>query len=177
MIAMMRSVGLAVGVGMMVLVAACSSSPTGDRTTSVTSQVGLASDPATGGAQPAIDPCALLTLEQASEIIGEPAEPGHRNGTMCLWGSTKGKGPFIKIDMISKTLYDGAANTVPSGAIKTSVDGIGDGAFAKDTGQAGHILWFRTGEKYFEVDAFAVKGPLKDLDAEKQVGQYILQKL
>jgi len=174
---MMRRVGFAVGIGMMALVAACSSSPSGDRTTSVTSRVGRASDPATGGASAAMDPCSLLTIAQASELIGEPAEPGHRNGTMCLWGSTKGKGPFIKIDMISKALYDGAANTVPSGVTKTSVDGVGDEAFAKDTGQAGHILWFRTGDKYFEVDVFVLRGPLQDLDAEKQVSLYILQKL
>jgi hypothetical protein len=174
---MMRRVGFAAGIGMMALVAACSSSPSDGGTTSVTSQVGPASDPATGGASAAIDPCSLLTIAQASELIGEPAEPGHCNGNLCIWGSTKGEGPFVRIGAISKTLYDGAADTVPSGATKTSVDGIGDEAFAKDTGQAGHILWFRTGDKYFQVNVFALRGPLKDLDAEKQVAQYILQKL
>ena len=177
MIAMMRRMGLAVGAGMMALVAACSSSPSGDRTTSVTSRVGRASDPATGGAQAALDPCSLLTIQQASEIIGEPAKPGHRNGTICLWGSTLGEGPFIQIDMIWKALYDGAANTVPRGVTKAPVAGIGDEAFAKDAGQAGHILWFRTGDKYFQVNVFALRGPLKDLDAEKQIAQYILDKL
>ena len=173
---MIRRVGFAVGVGMMALVAACSSGSTGERTT-MSSSVGAATPPSTGQPQAAFDSCSLLTTAQASELIGEPAEPGHRNGTMCLWGSTKGKGPCIKIDMISKALYDGAANTVPSGVTKTSVSGVGDEAFAKDTGQAGHILWFHTGDRYFQVNVFALRGLLKDLDAEKQVAQYILQKL
>lgn len=167
---MMRHLGLIALVGL--LLAACSSTSSGSGGSPSNSN----GAPTSPGSNP-VDPCTLLTHEQASEIIGEPAEPGHRNDTMCLWGSTKGEGPFIKIDMISKAIYDGAANTVPSGVTKSSVDGIGDEAFAKDGGQAGHILWFRAGEKYFEVDVFAARGPLKDLDAEKQVAQYVLQKL
>jgi hypothetical protein len=60
---------------------------------------------------------------------------------------------------------------------QTPVDGVGDEAFAADTGQAGHVLYFRSGDTYLKVDAFAVRGPLKDLDAEKQVAEYLLQKL
>jgi hypothetical protein len=176
MIVMMR-VGL-IGLAGLLLVTACSSTSSGSGGSS-SNPSGKSRGNSSGNPPGSVDPCSLLTIDQASAIIGEPAKPPRTSaaGSQCFWESTEGAGPFIRIQVISKALYDGAANTVPRGVTKAPVDGIGDEAFAKDTGQAGHILWFRTGDKYFQVNVFALRGPLKDLDAEKQIAQDILQKL
>jgi hypothetical protein len=125
-----------------------------------------------------LDPCSLLTHEQASEIIGERAKPGSRNNTICRWDSTMGSGPVIKIEVWPGAAYDREAKRVPpSGVTQATVDGVGDEAFAADVGRMGHLLWFRKGDVSFKVDALAVRGRLKDLDAEKQVALYMLQNL
>jgi len=170
-----RLVGVVViGTAGLLLLAACGSSSSGPGGSSADSS-GTSS-----GATPQnpADPCSLLTIDQASGIIGEPAEPGHRVGAECRWDSTKGQGPYVRVALLSKAAYDGLAHQVPpQGVTQMPVDGVGDEAFAADTGQAGHILYFRKGDTYVKVDAFALRGPLKDLDAEKQVAQYVLQKL
>ena len=175
-----RFVGVAViGTVGLLLLAACGSSSSGPGGSSTDSS-GTSSGGTSSGGTPRnpADPCSLLTIDQASEIIGEPAERGHLVGQECLWGSTKGQGPFVRIGLVSKATYDGLAGRVPPpGVTQAPVAGIGDDAFAADIGQGGHLLYFRKGDQYFKVDAFAVRGPLKDLEAEKQIAQYILQRL
>jgi hypothetical protein len=168
---MMRHLGVIALAGL--LLAACSSTSSGSGGTPSNS-TGAPTNP---GSNPD-DPCSLLTHEQASEIIGEPAKPGRRNDTICMWDSTMGAGPYIKIELWPRASYDRQANRVPpSGVTQAKVDGIGDDAFAPDVGRAGHLLWFRKGDRCFKVDVFAARGPLKDLDAEKRVARYILDKL
>ena len=169
-----RLVGVVViGTAGLLFLAACGSSSSGPGGSSADS-----SGTSGGARQNPDDPCSLLTIDQASGIIGEPAEPGHRIGAECRWDSTKGQGPYVRVALLSKATYDGLAHRVPPrGVTQTPVDGLGDEAFTADTGQAGHILYFRKGDTYVKVDAFAVRGPLKDLEAEKQIAQYILQRL
>ena len=165
------------GLGMLGLVAACSSTTTDPGGASGSSgTLASGSTGSTGG--PTLDPCSLLTHEQVSQITDEPNDQNIHRGENCLFGHKNNPGDFISIDVWPKDGYDREANrVVPTGATQTEVDGVGDAAISIDAGPPGPILWFRKGDLAFEVDVVAVRGPLEGLDAEKQIAQYVIQKL
>jgi hypothetical protein len=121
--------------------------------------------------------CSLLTIQQASTILGTNSQPGRPSAqnTQCYWNGRSAI-PFIVIELMSPAQYDGAKKTVGSGVVETSVDDLGDEAFVK-VADITKILYFRKGNSHFSVVVTKGLGQPDDLDAEKNVATIILQSL
>jgi len=197
---------LAVGsfVGLAFFLAACGSSsdnatptPThlgnGDgSTTSAATATGAATTPATtenGGVPtvPAVlDPCQLVTQQEAAQATGEPVGPGmeQNDGKQCEWDYTDPSDEFSGLNISFSVDSDPEAfrEDQQGGLGTVTVSGVGDEAYFDPAGIAS-ILTFRKGDLLFDV-GMNVAGNVADQfsadaqeAAEKQLALYALARI
>jgi hypothetical protein len=127
------------------------------------------SDRGTGPA----DTCALLSLDQVSAALGEPAAAGKPEPMFdtpeCEWDPASGHNGTVTLD-VGPWEGDPGIKPLKSG---TPVPGVGDEAY--DSGNAG--LFVRKGSRGLRIWVFNVNGQSSRLDLEKQLATTVLAKL
>jgi hypothetical protein len=127
------------------------------------------SDKATGTA----DTCALLSLDQVSAALGEPAAAGKPEPMFdtpeCEWQPASGHNGTVTLD-VGPWEGDPGIKPLRNG---TAVPGVGDEAF--DSGNTG--LFVRQGTRGLRIWVFNVTSQSSRLDLEKQLAATVLSKL
>ncbi len=151
-----------VGLGLCaVLVSSCSSStsssPASTTSSSATSQSTTTVPDTTSTTTPAIDPCSLVTQDEATTLAGTPVGAGDAEGadgtkTSCTYG-TDPNGPTAQVQVF---VGDGAKNILDddraAGHTLTPVPGIGDEAYVED----GYIF-VRKGSTWVAINLLSVR--------------------
>jgi hypothetical protein len=173
------------------LVAACSSSaatgglPAGG-TQAASTQAGATQaggTVATGtpaGAPKELDPCTLITADEAAAAIGEPVDPGappEPGSSSCLFPAQRITTNSVEITITSGGDFNPDKPSIP-GLTITKVSGVGDAAYTVSIG-AGHIvLDVRKGQTTFSTSVL-ISGASNDqlLDKEKTLAGLILGRI
>ena len=111
-------------------------------------------EPPTTDESQAEGPCALLTVDQVSDLFGEDAQvvPPAGEGTAantCLWEATSGDGNFPTRHQLQLSVYEGGGELDPRsyGEESEPVDDLGDQAFVVPNGTLGTTAGYRDGER------------------------------
>ena len=112
------------------------------------------SEPPTTDESQAEGPCALLSVDQVSDLFGEDAQvvPPAGEGTstsMCLWEATSGDGNFPTRHQLQLQVFEGGGELDPRsyGDESESVDDLGDQAFVVPEGNFGTTAGYRDGDR------------------------------
>jgi hypothetical protein len=111
-------------------------------------------EPPTTDQSQAEGPCALLTVDQVSDLFGEDAQvvPPAGEGTAantCLWEATSGDGNFPTRHQLQLSVYEGGGELDPRsyGEESETVDDLGDQAFVVPQGTLGTTAGYRDGDR------------------------------
>ena len=109
-------------------------------------------EPPTTDESQAEGPCALLTVDQVSDLFGEDAQVvppagGATASNMCLWEATSGDGNFPTRHQLQLQVFEGGGELDPRsyGDESESVDDLGDQAFVVPQGAFGTTAGYRDG--------------------------------
>lgn len=121
----------------------------------------------------ATDTCALLSLDQVSAALGEPAAAGKLTPMFdtpeCEWQPASGHNGTVTLD-VGPWEGDPGIKPLKTG---TAVPGVGDEAY--DTGNTG--LFVRKGPQGLRIWVFNVTSQSSRLDLEKQLAATVLATL
>jgi hypothetical protein len=111
-------------------------------------------EPPTTDESQAEGPCALLGLDQVSDLFGEDAQvvpPADEaaGGNTCLWEATSGDGNFPTRHQLQLSVYEGGGQLDPRsyGEDSQPVEGLGDQAFVVRHGMLGTTAAYREGDR------------------------------
>jgi hypothetical protein len=111
-------------------------------------------EPPTTDESQAEGPCALLTVDQVSDLFGEDAQVvppagGATASNMCLWEATSGDGNFPTRHQLQLQVFEGGGELDPRsyGEESESVDDLGDQAFVVPQGAFGTTAGYRDGDR------------------------------
>jgi hypothetical protein len=125
----------------------------------------------TGPSAWAVDPCSLLTPEQAATALGVPDVNAGPSATRCIWTPKKYKAGAGQLTVQIEGAND-SAKMVGQG---TAVSGVGDEAIQTVVG-TGAVLHVRKGNTWFVVNVHGV--PLDQAtQVEQTVAKEIVRKL
>jgi hypothetical protein len=170
----------ALAVAAAALLAGCSSgpgtptAPAGPAATASGAATSGAMGTGTGGTSArAADSCAMLSLDQVSAALGQPAATGKSvpmfDTPECAWEPASGANGTVTLD-IGPWEGDPGVKPLRTG---TAVSGLGDEAY--DTGNTG--LYVRKGSRGLRIWVFNVNSQSSRLDLEKQLAAVVLAKL
>ena len=124
-----------------------------------------------GQAAWAVDPCSLLTTEQAAAALGVPDVNAGAGANRCIWTPKKYKQGAGQLTILLEGANDGAKMTGQG----TAVSGVGDEAIQTVVGN-GAVLHVRKGNTWFVVNVHGV--PLAQAtQVEQTVAKEIVGKL
>ena len=124
-----------------------------------------------GRAAWAVDPCSLLTTEQAAAALGVPDVNAGAGPNRCIWTPKKYKQGAGQLTIQFEGANDGAKMTGQG----TAVSGVGDEAIQTVVGN-GAVLHVRKGNTWFVVNVHGV--PLAQAtQVEQTVAKEIVGKL
>ena len=119
----------------------------------------------------AVDPCSLLTAEQAAAALGVPEVNTGGGAKMCNWTPKKYARGAGQLSVVLEGLNDSAKMT----GLGTPVSGIGDEAIQTTVG-SGAVLHVRKGTMWFVLNLHGV--PLAQAaQVEQTLAKEILGKL
>jgi len=125
----------------------------------------------TGRATWAVDPCSLLTAEQAAAALGVPDVNAAGSAKICNWTPRKYARGAGQISVVLEGANDGAKMM----GLGTAVSGVGDEAIQTVVGE-GAVLHVRKGNSWFVVNVHGV--PLAQAtQVEQNVAKQIAGKL
>jgi hypothetical protein len=104
-----------------------------------------------GRAAWAVDPCSLLTIEQAAAALGVPDVNAGPGANKCIWTPKKYKQGAGQLTILLEGANDGA-KMMGQG---TAVSGVGDEAIQTVVGN-GAVLHVRKGSTWFVVNVHGV---------------------
>lgn len=172
------------------LIAACSSSaatgvlPAGG-TGAASTQAGATQAPIGATDTPAgppkqLDPCTLITADEAAAAIGEPVDPGappEAGSSSCLFTAQKLSLNSVEISITSGGDFNPDKPSIP-GLTITKVSGVGDAAYTISIGDGHIVLEVRKGQTTFSTSVL-LKGASNDqlLDKEKTLAGLILGRI
>jgi hypothetical protein len=164
----------AVMVAAAVLLAGCSGrsgAPTAAPTGPASGAGGGGASPITTGAKPGTtDSCTMLSLDQVSAALGQPAAAGKQEPMFdtpeCEWQPASGANGTVTLDVGP---WDGDPGVKPL-RTGTAVSGLGDEAY--DGGNTG--LFVRKGSRGLRIWVFNVNSQSSRLDLEKQLAAIVL---
>jgi hypothetical protein len=110
-------------------------------------------EPPTTDESQAEGPCALLTVEEVSDLFGEDAEVAPPAGdgptSTCLWEATAEDGDFPTRHQLQLQVYEGGGELNPRsyGEESEPIEGLGDEAFLVPSGTLGTTAGYRDGER------------------------------
>ena len=111
-------------------------------------------EPPTTDESQAEGPCALLSVDQVSDLFGEDAQvvPPAGEGTAsntCLWEATSGDGNFPTRHQLQLSVYEGGGELDPRsyGEESEPVENLGDDAFVVPQGALGTTAGYREGDR------------------------------
>jgi hypothetical protein len=111
-------------------------------------------EPPTTDESQAEGPCAMLTVDEVSDLFGEDAQvvppAGEGNATNnCLWEATSGDGNFPTRHQLQLSVYEGGGELDPRsyGEESEPVEGLGDQGFVVRSGMLGTTAGYRDGER------------------------------
>jgi hypothetical protein len=158
------------------LVAGCSagsgtSSSAPNRAASTKGAVAGGGTAGSGDAAKKLDPCSMLTTDQVTSALGQPAAPGKPEPNFdtpeCEWDpAAPDVNGNVTLD-IGPWVGDPGVKPLKLG---TAVPGVGDEAY--DSGNTG--LFVRKGSQGFRIWVFNVKTQSSRLDLEKQLAAVLL---
>ena len=120
----------------------------------------------------AVDPCSLLSPEQAAAALGVPEVNPGASATRCIWTPKKYKAGAGVLTVQIEGANDGA-KMMGRG---TAVSGIGEEALQTAVGTTSTVLHVRKGNTWFVVDVHGI--PLAQAtQVEQSVAKQILAKL
>ncbi len=120
----------------------------------------------------AVDPCSLLSLDQAAAALGVPEVKAGPSATRCIWTPKKYKAGAGVLTVQIEGANDGA-KMMGRG---TAVGGIGNEAIQTAVGTTSTVLHVRKGNTWFVVDVHGV--PLDQAtQIERSIAQQILPQL
>jgi hypothetical protein len=120
-----------------------------------------------GRAAWAVDPCSLLTTDQAAAALVVPEVNEGAAANRCTWTPKKYKQGAGQLTVLIEGANDGAKMTGQG----TAVSGIGDEAIQTVVG-SGAVLHVRKGNTWFVVNVHGVP-----LDQAKQVEQTVAEQI
>jgi hypothetical protein len=111
-------------------------------------------EPPTTDETQAEGPCALLSVDDVSDLFGQdaqvvpPADHGGATNT-CLWEATSGDGNFPTRHQLQLSVYEGGSELDPRsyGERSEPVDDLGDEAFVVAHGTLGTTAGYRDGDR------------------------------
>ena len=128
---------------------------------------------ATAPTPPARDTCAMLTADQVTSALGEPAGPGKPepdfDTPQCEWQPASGHNGTVTLDVGP---WVGNPGIEPL-KLGTAVSGVGDEAY--DAGNTG--LYVRKGSNGLRVWVFNVGSQSSRVDLEKQLAAIVLTEM
>jgi hypothetical protein len=133
--------------------------------------VALASGMLSGRETWAVDPCSLLTPDQAAVALGVPEVNAGAAANRCIWTPKKYKQGAGQLTILLEGANDGAKITGQG----TAVSGIGDEAIQTVVGN-GTVLHVRKGNTWFVVNVHGVP-PDQATQVEQTVAKAIVGKL
>jgi len=119
----------------------------------------------------AVDPCSLLTPDQAAAALGVPDVNAGAAANRCIWTPKKYKQGAGQLTILLEGANDGAKMTGQGKA----VNGIGDEAIQTVVGN-GAVLHVRKGNTWFVVNVHGVP-PDQATQVEQTVAKAIVGKL
>jgi hypothetical protein len=120
-----------------------------------------------GRAAWAVDPCSLLTADQAAAALGVPDVNAGAGANRCIWTPKKYKQGAGQLTVVFEGANDGAKMTGQG----TAVSGVGDEAIQTVVG-TGAVLHVRHGNTWFVVNVHGVP-----LEQAKQVEQTVAKEI
>ncbi len=101
-------------------------------------------------------PCALLTQDQVSTIVGAGVGAGSPiANTGCSWTTTAAPRVMVTVSMQSEKMFAAAKSSAPPNTTKTSIPGVGDEAIFTGV-QNFSSLWVRKGSKFLLVRIYGL---------------------
>jgi hypothetical protein len=111
-------------------------------------------EPPTTDESQAEGPCALLTIDQVSDLFGEDAQVAPPAGdatttTTCLWETAGEDGEFPTRHQLQLSVFEGGNQLDPRayGESSEPVDDLGDEAFVAPEGTFGATAGYRDGDR------------------------------
>jgi hypothetical protein len=173
MVVSVRTIGLAAVAALTAASAGCGggSATAGSAPTPPAATTTSASRPAAAAATPtARDTCTMLTADQVTSALGEPAGPGKPEPDFdtpeCEWQPLSGHNGTVTLDVGP---WEGDPGVKPL-KLGTALAGVGDEAY--DAGNTG--LYVRKGSNGLRVWVFNVSTQSSRLDLEKQLAAIVL---
>jgi hypothetical protein len=120
-----------------------------------------------GRAAWAVDPCSLLTTEQAAAALGVPDVNASPGANRCIWTPKK----YQKGAGVLTVQFEGANDPAKMTGEGTPVSGVGDEAIQTVVG-TGAVLHVRKGNTWFVVNVHGVP-----VDQAKKVEQTVAQEI
>ena len=101
-------------------------------------------------------PCALLTQDQVSTVVGTKVGIGSPiASTGCSWTTTGAPRVTVTVSMQSEKMFAAAKSSTPPKTEKTSISGVGDEAIFTGV-QNFSSLWVRKGTKFLLVRIYGL---------------------
>ncbi len=101
-------------------------------------------------------PCALLTQDQVSAIVGAGVGAGTPiANTGCSWTTTGAPRVMLTVSMQSEKMFAAAKSSTPPNTTKTSVVGVGDEAIFTGV-QNFSSLWVKKGTRFLLVRIYGL---------------------
>ena len=109
-------------------------------------------------------PCALLTQNQVSTVVGPNVSAGSPiANTGCSWTRTGPPKVTVTVSMQSEKMFTAAKSSAPPKTTKTSISGVGDEAIFLGV-ENFSSLWIRKGTKFLLVRIYGL--PVSDAQAK-----------
>jgi hypothetical protein len=101
-------------------------------------------------------PCALLTQDQVSTIVGRTVGAGSSiANTGCSWTTPAPPKITVSVSMQSEKMFNAEKSSNPPNTTKTSISGVGDEAVFTGV-ENFSSLWVRKGTKFLLVRIYGV---------------------
>jgi hypothetical protein len=132
------------------------------------------------GAPKQLDPCTLITADEAAAAIGEPVDPGappEPGSSSCLFTAQALSINSVEITITSVADFNPDKPSI-TGLTITKVSGVGDAAYTVSIGPGHIVLEVRKGQTTFSVSVL-LKDASNDqlLDKEKTLAGLILGRI
>jgi hypothetical protein len=157
------------------LVAACSGSaatngPANAATPAAQTQTpARATTGAPSGAASALDPCSLITADEASAALGEPVKPASPGNHYCYWYAQANSDDSVEIYLTDPIKFLPNQSSISGVFEVTPATGVGDAAYYVNDVEAGTVgLNVKKGQTTF-VASVALKGaPIASLEDKEK---------
>ncbi len=157
--------------------------PAGATPAGATQAPAVPTDGATPGSATALDPCSLITTDEAAAALGEPVAPGQvptPGADSCLFSGHPAQGfdiNGVEISITSGSDFDPGQKSI-AGLTVTPIFGVGDAAYYVSVGAGLVVLNVRKGQITFEVSVLLAGASDTQLQAaEKTLASAIVGRI